>query len=527
MAASSSLKRKAHAELVAPTQKSTGRSQMSKNSFTLEEAFKAWEKKQKNDSKNHNKVPPNLKFAGRRNHHSTVDNEGFIEPRKSVKITSANNSEMATPTTSNQYQPTWLHWLNQRLVFYITLKKKKKSTSQRQNNDENDQTPEAQKTNETSQQSTETQNAKSYRPPPIDVQGEKVSVTINTLRSINLDQETFIITMSKGLHSVQARNQTTYETIKATLKIKNIQFYTFPPRAEKLKSLLLKGMSEDITTDQVLKDLTEKNIRFVEFKKVTELKFKRDDVPKRHLIVQVTQTSGLKELFKIRQVLNLKARWERLRRNKVLQCIKCQRLGHTAANCEIDYRCVKCGNSHLPKQCPLNGETTRANFKCANCGQPGHPANYAGCKFIKFQKILKNEAHTQKSESLERKIELINRRINPQNSYANAMTSQRDSFPPLYSRNQTNISTFQGDPLPPPPVNTTSQTYRLQPQYHQQQTQQTNNSEPQQNWATKITNEISELTNAIKEMSVNLNRSITTNSRKINFLFAYLNLQYE
>lgn len=117
---------------------------MSKNSLTLEEASKAWEKKQESGSKTQNRVPPNLKLAGRRTHHSTVDNEGFIEPRKFVKTKSASNPEMATPTTSNQFQ-----LLNTDDRATDISESLDMASERRQNNDEDDQTSKARKINET------------------------------------------------------------------------------------------------------------------------------------------------------------------------------------------------------------------------------------------------------------------------------------------------------------------------------------------------------------------------------------------
>ncbi|CAG5093329.1 Similar to ORF1: Nucleic-acid-binding protein from transposon X-element (Drosophila melanogaster) [Cotesia congregata] len=365
----------------------------------------------------------------------------------------------------------------------------------------NEQLKSTQDTTDNASQNTETTNAKTYRPPPIFVQGEKAIDTIQALRIANIDQETFSITMSKGQHQLLAKNQLSFEKIKVVLIANNFNFYSFTPKSEKLKSLLLKSMSPDVTTDMVFKDLTEKNIPSVVFKKVSELKFMRDDEPRRHLIVQ------------------------RLRRNRALQCRKCQRLGHTAANCQMEYRCVRCGDSsHAPAQCPLKDEKTRDKFKCANCGKNGHPASYAGCRFMKFEKISRNQARAQKNKSLERNIEAIYREVTPQISFANAMSPSRDPFPPLKHRNQTNFQTFQEGPPPPPVIeNTRSQAFRLQPEYHQQQSQWPRDENPQQqNWAN-ITNQISELTNVIKEMSININRSINENTRKINFLFAYFN----
>ncbi|CAD6230718.1 GSCOCG00012184001-RA-CDS [Cotesia congregata] len=132
----------------------------------------------------------------------------------------------------------------------------------------------------------------------------------------------------------------------------------------------------------------------------------------------------------------------------------------------MEYRCVRCGDSsHAPAQCPLKDEKTRDKSKCANCGKNGHPASYAGCRFMKFEKISRNQARAQKNKSLERNIEAIYREVTPQISFANAMSSSRDSFPPLKHRNQTNFQAFQGGPPPPPVTENTSSHYILSHKY--------------------------------------------------------------
>ncbi|KAK0076941.1 hypothetical protein PV325_004646 [Microctonus aethiopoides] len=47
-----------------------------------------------------------------------------------------------------------------------------------------------------------------------------------------------------------------------------------------------------------------------------------------HFLVQVTNNSSMKDLITIKYVAYQKARWERPRKKIVLQCKKCQRLGH-------------------------------------------------------------------------------------------------------------------------------------------------------------------------------------------------------
>ena len=59
-----------------------------------------------------------------------------------------------------------------------------------------------------------------------------------------------------------------------------------------------------------------------------------------------------------------------------IQCYNCQRLGHTANNCKAKKRCLKCGNSHIYKEC--NAEKP----KCANCGKE-HMSNSKQCDIIR------------------------------------------------------------------------------------------------------------------------------------------------
>lgn len=41
---------------------------------------------------------------------------------------------------------------------------------------------------------------------------------------------------------------------------------------------------------------------------------------------------------------------ERGKNNVGTQCIKCQRFGHTASNCGLEYRCVNCPNLFIKKR---------------------------------------------------------------------------------------------------------------------------------------------------------------------------------
>ena len=59
----------------------------------------------------------------------------------------------------------------------------------------------------------------------------------------------------------------------------------------------------------------------------------------------------------------------------ILQCFKCQKLGHSAASCPNAQTCVRCGGPHKKENC-------QATYKCSNCNQ-AHAACSRACSYLK------------------------------------------------------------------------------------------------------------------------------------------------
>lgn len=96
---------------------------------------------------------------------------------------------------------------------------------------------------------------------------------------------------------------------------------------------------------------------------------------------------------------------ELFRNNDTVQCKRCQRFDHVAANCNMSYRCVRCTDEHGPSECPLREGTPEENadkVRCVNC-EENHTANYRGCpKLREYKERLrekKNKATDTKSKA--------------------------------------------------------------------------------------------------------------------------------
>lgn len=148
------------------------------------------------------------------------------------------------------------------------------------------------------------------------------------------------------------------------------------------------------------------------------------------------------------------------------QCRNCQRFGHVANNCSMNYRCVKCLNNHKPGECQntknIENSENITPPACIACNQIGHPANYKGCpkrkeletryrEKIHQSKIL--EANKISHQNMIRQ-NALNNIVRPNVSYAN-ITSEisknilnTTSFPYLKDRLNINNSTVIPHKIP-------------------------------------------------------------------------------
>lgn len=126
-------------------------------------------------------------------------------------------------------------------------------------------------------------------------------------------------------------------------------------------------------------------------------------------VVQIPREQNVEEVTAITGILNLRVRWEPFKSSGIIQCKRCQRFGHIAANCAIGYRCVKCKGSHLPGQCAKKDEESPA---CVNCGEERHPANFRGCKFYLRRTAERRRKMEMAKEEREERRSFVNRAVN-------------------------------------------------------------------------------------------------------------------
>jgi hypothetical protein len=121
-------------------------------------------------------------------------------------------------------------------------------------------------------------------------------------------------------------------------------------------------------------------------------------------IVQAEPESNINTIFNIKYLGNQAIKWEKLKKDGISQCTKCQRFGHSSANCNMLPRCVKCGKEHLAKECNIQINSPREELFCILCKEKGHPASYRQCP--KYQEAIEN-AKARKENKVRRQINTI------------------------------------------------------------------------------------------------------------------------
>lgn len=265
---------------------------------------------------------------------------------------------------------------------------------------------------------------KSSRLPPIYVFGQDPNDIIKILiDKLNINRNEFYIKkLSGNKHAIYVMSLENFYKVKDGLNLIEANYFSYTPYIEKNKSFILKGLYCDESDGNVLKFLNELNCNTVEFKKVSRFSTTKSKNEKRVLpifLVQISPNSNVADLYKIKYLNNQVIAWEKLKKNNILQCKNCQRFGHVALNCKLNYRCVKCNVEHGPGECKVENQIdSRDKLYCVLCKTFGHPASFKGCP--EFQR-LKSSINLKKNpikNKLAKNKEAVFNRVTPNQTFA-------------------------------------------------------------------------------------------------------------
>lgn len=168
---------------------------------------------------------------------------------------------------------------------------------------------------------------------------------------------------------IQLADSDSHRAATKLLREQNIGFYTFTTKDEAKLRVVIRGIPEHYTQEEIKEDLELQG-----FHPEAVFRMKNDKRPLPLVLAILPRDE--KEIFNIKSVKHFIVRTETQRlRSSVNQCHRCQRFGHSQRNCTLTPRCVKCAENHIHIDCT---KPSNIPVKCANCGGP-HPASYRVC----------------------------------------------------------------------------------------------------------------------------------------------------
>ncbi|GFX21846.1 nucleic-acid-binding protein from transposon X-element [Trichonephila clavipes] len=245
------------------------------------------------------------------------------------------------------------------------------------------------------------------------------------------------------------------------LETQNFEFYSITPKHLRPIKLVIKGLPKDTKTQEIHQDLIDLGFTV---DRVSQLTGRITNQPLPVFLVTLPRNIDNAKIFKINKLAYITIAIEGYESKGVTQCYQCQKFNHTASNCHIKPRCLKCGEAHQTSECQIQKVE---NMYCINCKTYGHMANYSKCPL--FPKPRKGTFNKPNYSSI---VESI---VRPNLTFAQAAKQARTTFQatapqqmapragliPATSQTQTQAVRRQIPPPQPQPINPNNECMNL------------------------------------------------------------------
>ncbi|GFT46800.1 uncharacterized protein TNCV_967261 [Trichonephila clavipes] len=231
-------------------------------------------------------------------------------------------------------------------------------------------------------------------------------------------------------------------------KDKDFQFYVLPPKDKKPIKIVIKGLPGCTKPNEIIIDLEHQGYSDCS---CNQLISKRTKLPLPFFLVTLPRNKENLTIFDLKHVGHMQVKIEGYSVKGTTQCFNCNDFFHTAANCHMTPRCLKCGKAHLTKDCDI--KERQENPFCINCEVYGHTACYTKCP--KFPKPKNGNPITNRnkkaftSNNVVEGISFANmvagkpKNNDPQTSNTKNNNPERQSHATTPLTDETNSSDFQ------------------------------------------------------------------------------------
>lgn len=222
------------------------------------------------------------------------------------------------------------------------------------------------------------EESKEPRPPPIFIYGVHNLKPLTDMLDIHAKDKYFIKLIGNAQAKVQLSETKDYSTVIKVLKDKNTEFHSFQHKQDRKFRVVLRNMHPTVDMQELTKEINDHGHTVLN---IYNIKHRINKTALPLFFVELAQSQNNKDIYNIEFLMKSRITFEPPHvKREVIQCLNCQRFGHSRNYCYRTPRCVKCAGEHLTKNCER--KERNKNVKCVNC-QGNHPANYRGCLVAK------------------------------------------------------------------------------------------------------------------------------------------------
>jgi hypothetical protein len=238
-------------------------------------------------------------------------------------------------------------------------------------------TPEANASQSASELHTQ---GKPNKPPPFFIYGVTNTHTFVKTLTVNLKEKPDV-KHNKERIRIQALCNADFDKMKAYCEQTGTQYATGIIKSERPIKVVIRKLPIDMNIEELTDELTQLGHKPINITQMTRKgKTDQDKVPMPLYLVSLERSPNTKDIYNITNIQYYRVKIETYRPPAILQCYRCQRMGHSQDTCNALPRCLKCAQGHFTKACTKRDKTTPCT--CANC-LGDHPANYRGCPVFK------------------------------------------------------------------------------------------------------------------------------------------------
>ncbi|GJQ84359.1 hypothetical protein Trydic_g2959 [Trypoxylus dichotomus] len=211
------------------------------------------------------------------------------------------------------------------------------------------------------------------RIPPVVLREKGQWMRINAEIQRRAISTTKVVNTRVGIR-IQPATAADYRKLVDAVTTLGVPFHSFQLTEEKPLKVVLRGVPEEITEEEVAEDLLRQGFRITSCKRMTVGPTR---LPIPLVFVELKKSEDSKKIFSVALVcgIHITVESKLVKKDQVTQCHRCQLYGHGQRNCHAAPVCVKCAGPHPTAECRKPRD---APAKCALCLGP-HTANYGGC----------------------------------------------------------------------------------------------------------------------------------------------------